>query len=321
MSTPPRANEPLNASVRPLLEADLPEACRIFRLAFGTFMHIPDPENFAADRDYIVNRWRANPTGAFAAEVDGKLAGTGIATNWGRFGFMGPLTVAPELWDRHIAQTLLAPTIDRFDQWGARESGLFTFSNSPKHLALYQKFGYWARFLTAIMSKTAGAHSATAVKYSAASPAEQSSALLACREVTDSIYEGLDLTVEIQSVFEQNLGDTLLLWGGDALDGFAVCHCGEGTEAGRDTCYIKFAAIRPGPHPDKMFDRLLDACEVLALERGLIRLEAGVNLGRTKAYRHMLGRGFRIDFQGVEMRRPNSPGYNRDDVFIIDDLR
>jgi hypothetical protein len=321
MSIPVRAAALLEVSVRPLRKSDLADACRIFRLAFGTFMHVPDPETFAADREYIVNRWRAHPDGAFAAEADGKLAGTSIATNWGSFGFMGPLTVSPELWDRHIAQALLGPTIDQFDRWGARESSLFTFSNSPKHLALYQKFGYWPRFLTVIMSKTVGARSTSAVKYSTITAGDRSSALQACREVTGSLYEGLDVTSEIQSVTDQNLGDTVLLWGGDALDAFAVCHCGEGTEAGRNTCYIKFAAVRSGQRADKMFDVLLDACEGLAAERSLTRIEAGVNLGRTQAYRQLLGRGFRIDFQGVAMHRPNSPGYNREDTFVIDDLR
>ena len=34
-----------------------------------------------------------------------------------------------------------------------RHEGLFTFAHSPEHIALYQHFGFWPRFLTAIMSK------------------------------------------------------------------------------------------------------------------------------------------------------------------------
>ena len=49
------------------------------------------------------------------------------------------------------------------------------------------------------------------------------------------------MTSEIQSVKDQNLGETVLLWGGDSLDAFAICHCGEGTEAGQKTCYVKCA--------------------------------------------------------------------------------
>lgn len=45
--------------------------------------------------------------------------------------------------------------MDQFDAWGTRDTGLFTFAHSAKHVALYQKFGFHARFLTAIMSAPA----------------------------------------------------------------------------------------------------------------------------------------------------------------------
>jgi GNAT superfamily N-acetyltransferase len=321
MPTPAQAKEAVNVSIRSLQENDLTEARSIFRMAFGTFMGVPDPETFSADCEYIFTRWHADPGAALAAEVDGKLAGSNFATNWGSFGFFGPLTVRPELWDRHIAQALLAPTIDLFDQWGVREAGLFTFSHSPKHVGLYQKFGFWPRFLTVIMSRRVVARESSAAKYSALASAGRTEVLSACRQLTDSIYEGLDVTSEIRAVSNQNLGDSVFLWGGDSLDAFALCHCGEGTEAGRDTCYVKFAAVRPGQGAEKMFGRLLDACAALATERGLGRLEAGVNLSRSQAYRQMLQRGFRIDFQGVAMHRPDSPAYNRPDVFVLDDWR
>ena len=44
--------------VGPLVERDLPEAERIFRVAFGTFLGVPEPETFWSDRDYVYGRWR-----------------------------------------------------------------------------------------------------------------------------------------------------------------------------------------------------------------------------------------------------------------------
>jgi GNAT superfamily N-acetyltransferase len=288
---------------------------------FRHFHRRSGARGFLADRECVFTRWQTDPEAALVAEVDGKLAGSNFATNWGSFGFFGPLTILPEFWDRGIAQKLLGPTMDLFAKWGVREAGLFTFAHSPKHIGLYQKFGFWPRFLTAIMSKSAEVREAPLVKLSALSEADQQQALSACRKVTDSIYEGLDVTGETRALQNQSLGETLLLWGGDTLDAFAVGHCGEGTEAGRDTCYIKFAAVRPGPDSDRTFERLLDACESLAVERGLRRMEAGVNLNRSRAYRQMLARGFRTDIQGVAMHRPDLPAYNRADVFVVDDWR
>jgi GNAT superfamily N-acetyltransferase len=323
MSTP-AANRRSDVSVRPMAEADLSEAARIFRIAFGTFIGIPQPESFAADHDYIGTRWRANPPAALVAEVDGALAGSNLATNWGSFGFFGPLTVRPDLWGQGIAQSLLVSTMELFEVWRVREAGLFTFAHSAKHVGLYQKFGFWPRFLTAVMARSVEARPALLndwVNYSALDKTGRFESLSECRSLTDAIFEGLDATSEIRAVSEQNLGETVLLQGTDRLDAFAVCHCGEGTEAGSGNCYIKFAAVRPGAGAEAAFDRLLDACEVLAAGRGLIRVEAGVNLARSGAYRQMLRRGYRTAIQGVAMLRDDLPGFNRPDVYIVDDWR
>lgn len=86
-------------------------------------------------------------------------------------------------------------------------------------------------------------------------------------------------------------------------------------------CYIKFGANAPGPDAEQSFNSLLDACERMAFSRNLSRLVAGVNMGREQAYRCMMQRGFTTDIQGVVMDRPNEAGYNRRDVYLIDDWR
>ena len=321
MSTPSPEKQIVPVSVRPLRERDLVEARRIFRLAFGTFIGFPNPEEFWLDREYIFTRWRSDPDSGLAAEMDGQMVGSNFVSIWGSLGVLGPLTVRPEWWNQRIAQALLAATMDLFAARGVREAGLFTFAHSARHVGLYQKFGFWPGFLTALMSKRPAVESAAAFRFSALAEKDRQSALQACRKLTGSIYDGLDVSCEILGVARQNLGDTLLLWSGDSLDALAVCHCGEGTEAGKDTCYIKFAAAQPGPRASHLFDRLLDACESLAIERGLPRLQAGVNTGRRNAYRQMLQRGFRTDNQGVAMHRPDSPAYNRPDIFVVDDWR
>jgi GNAT superfamily N-acetyltransferase len=321
MSTLSPGSRLTGVSVRPMKEDDLMEVRKIFRFTFGTFFGLAEPETFWADRECIFTRWRADPLAALVAEADGALVGSNFVTHWGSFGFFGPLTVRPELWDRHIGHKLLASTMDLFEKWGVREAGLFTFAQSPKHIGLYQKFGFWPRFLTAIMSKAVSAPASSSIKYSTLNAGEQDQVLSACRKLTDSIYEGLDPTSEIRSVKNQNMGETVLLWGGDSLDGFAVCHGGEGTEAGRDNCFIKFAAVRPESGAENAFERLLNACEALAAERGLQRMEAGVNLGRSRAYRQMLRHGFRTDIQGVAMHKPDSPAFNLPDAFVVDDWR
>jgi len=121
----PTSSNAINVSVRAMEEADLNEARRIFRVAFGTFLGVPEPETFRADREYVFTSWRTEGGAALVAEANGNLAGSNFATQWGSFGFFGPLTIRPEFWDQRIAQRLLGPTMDLFGEWGVQDTGLF----------------------------------------------------------------------------------------------------------------------------------------------------------------------------------------------------
>ena len=312
-----------DALIRPLRAADLPAADRIRRLAFGTFIGLADPLSFRGDASPVRTRYLADPSASFAAEVDGELVGTNFAVNWGSVGFFGPLSVHPEFWGRGIAQRLVEAALEVFARWETRHVGLFTFSHSSQHTLLYQKFGFWPRFLTPIMAKQVGPASGDVSwsVYSALSEAEQRDCLADCRELTDAWHGGLDLSLEINATALHHFGETVLLREGNELIGFAVCHCGAETEAGSGQCYVKFGAVRSGPDAEPSFTRLLAACEALAVERGVPRLVAGVNAARREAYRAMLACGFRTDVQGLAMDRPDEAVYNQPGVYIIDDWR
>jgi predicted N-acetyltransferase YhbS len=256
---------PDNVLIGQLKEADLAEADRIFRQAFGTFLGLPNPIEFAGTADYIRTRWTAEPTASFGAYQGKDLVGSNFATRWGSVAFFGPLTVRPDRWNQGIAKQLIGPVLDLFAAWAVRHEGLFTFAHSPKHIALYQRFGFWPRFLTAIMSKPVSTAPRTtdASRYTEIPLSQREECLHACREMTDAIYEGLDLEREIRAVDAQKLGDTILLWDAARLDALGVCHCGPGSEAGSDACYIKFGAARSV----SSFDALLDACETLQQQK------------------------------------------------------
>lgn len=313
--------------IRPLAEGDLEKAGGIIRLAFATFLNLPaeDP-NRPSTTDYARTRWTADRASALAAEHEGELIGSNFATHWGSFGFFGPLTVTPAYWNRGVAQRLLAPTMDIFRRWGAGHLGLYTFAQSPKHIALYQKFGFWPRDLVAVMGKSvaesAGNEGFGAPRYSDADLAGRANLVAACREVSDSIYSGLDAQREIRAVAAQHLGDTILLASESRLEAFAVCHAGAGTEAGAGACYVKFAAVRPGPQAANVFSRLLDAAESYAAGAGARKITAGVNLARREAFQQMIAHGFRTEMQGVAMESGGPlSGYNRAGVYVLDDWR
>ena len=188
-----------------------------------------------------------------------------------------------------------------FAKWQIRHAGLFTFAQSPKNVRLYQKFGFWPRFLTAIMSKPVSLQSIPEqeppmdikwTRYSKlTSSLNRQKAIEVCRDLTDMLYPGLDLRKEIYSVEKQRLGDTILIYDksnnlydaddddsddhASTLIGLAICHCGPRTEAESGTCYIKFGAIRPAENASTYFDYLLDVCESYAKIQGLSRIVGG----------------------------------------------
>jgi GNAT superfamily N-acetyltransferase len=331
----------MTIDIRRMEEGDLAAADRVMRLAFGTFLGMKDPMQFMGDMDFVGTRWRADKAAAFCA-VDGGVeeggaAGGGVVVggavgegvvvgsvfvgNWGSVGFFGPLTVHPDYWDRGVAQLLMGKVMECFAAWGTRHMGLYTFATSLRHIGLYRKFGFAPRFLTVMMQKKVDAGDAAGVgwtKFSDVAVGKREMMIERCGVMTGTVLEGLDVRVDIRSVAEQRLGETILLWAGDELVGLAVCHCGRGTEAGSGICFIKFGVVVGG---DSDFRRLLVAVEELAVERGMEKLSGGVNTAREEAWGVLLDSGWRGEMAGVAMQRPNEPGYNRPGVYLIDDWR
>jgi hypothetical protein len=214
-------------------------------------------------------------------------------------------------------------TVALFDRWGTAHAGLFTFAHSPKHHGLYQKFGFWPRFLTPVMTKApiAPRRPPQPIRYTALAPADRARAVDACAELTATAYEGLDLEREIRAVESQGLGEVLLLDDSSGLAGMAVCHLGAGTEAGGHGCYVKFGLARPGSGAEVRFATLLDACESLAVDHGADHIELGVNAARHEAYAAVMARGYRAGLVGVSMHRANDDGYSRPGTWLVDDWR
>lgn len=315
------AREPAaSIDVGPLRESELEEAHRIVRLAFGTFLGLADPLEFMGDRNFIAPRWRSRHVTVIAARENGRLIGSNAVTRWGSFGFFGPLSVLPEAWNRGVAQRLLEATMKIFDAWGVRHTGLYTFPHSTKHVALYQKFGYWPRYLTAILTRAPEPGAAAPVLLSSLPGTQREEMIQACSRLTDRIDAGLDLSGEICAVLAQGTGDVVLIRTRGVLDAFAVCLHGAGSEGGARICYVKFGAARGGAGAGARFDRLLEACETFAASRGAT-IEAGVNLAREDAWRRMRARGYQVMTQGIAMQRPHTEGFNRAGVYVIDDWR
>ncbi len=314
----------MTSKVRPLLEDELGEADAIYRRAFGTFLSLPDPLAFDGDAQVVRCRWTSDPDAALALLDGGALAGSNFVTRWGSVGLFGPLTVDPCRQGRGLAHPLVEEALRLLEGSQVAFRGLFTFAQSPKHVALYQRFGYWPAGLAAMMSKQVpmNAESSDGVELlSRLSPDGQAEALSACRELTDSVFSGLDVTGEILSVGEQETGETVLVREGSRVAGLAVCHTGAGSEAGSGRASVKFAAVRPGAGGAAWLRRLLQGVEAWAASERAPVVVAGTGSGRVGAWETLRGAGYRPFLQGLAMHRERHPGYDREDVFVLDDWR
>ena len=312
----------MDITIRALEPRDLDAADRIFRVAFGTFLGVPDPATTFGDSDFVRTRYRTDPEAALAAVVDGKLVGSNFVTRWGSFGFFGPLTIEPSLWTRGIAQRLLDPTMELFERSGIHLRALFTFAQSAKHVGLYQRYGFWPRSLTIILAREIATPPAVgATRYSTLSEGDRVNAVVETNAMLGEILPRLDVAREVESVAAQSLGDTVLLTEGSRVEGVAICHFGAGSEGGSGVCYVKFGAVRPGTGAGERFERLIDACEALGQDLGAKQLVAGMNTARHDAYCRLLARGYRATFQGVAMVSPNDERLTRPSDYLIDDWR
>ncbi len=143
---------PPSISIRPLGDSDLSEAGAILRRAFAAQFGMP-PDTFWTDRDFVTGRWMTDPSLAFGAWMGDRLVGSSLGTSWGSLGIFGPISTHPDTWNHGTARLLIPPVLERLNALGARHLAFFTFAESTKHIALYQRFGFWPRFLTAIMTR------------------------------------------------------------------------------------------------------------------------------------------------------------------------
>lgn len=307
--------------VRPLAAADLPAAARINRAAFSQFFGIPDPAKFRVGADVIGPRWRLWPEAGLALDLDGALAAAALMMRWGSVCVLGPVTVAPAHWSKGLARTLMPKLLEILGRGDFAFTGLVTHPQSPKHVRLYESYGFRMQRITAVMAKAVSATPAAARQFSRLPDAERAPLIEAMRELSDGVFPGLDVTVEAADLAEHGLGETLLLESGGRLDAMALCHVGLGSEASSGQVFVKFAAARGGKNAHLRFQRLLAACEAYAALRGAAQLVAGTNTGRTETYELMQRAGFRTVMNTVAMTRPGTDGYNRPGIYVIDDWR
>lgn len=322
--------------IRRVRKGDLSKVRDVIEQAFGDFFERQvgtRPRLVFGGAQYVHHRWLMEPWGCFVAEEgDGKIVGAAVAVMWGTVGIVGPIAVLTNYQNQDIGQQLLTACQEFFDENKATLQGLATYPYSPKHLILYQKFGYKPKGLVVVTAKQIDrreiVHATKPTKpalglrrYSALEEAKKKQVMQKIHRITNGLWRGLDVAKEIEIVDGLTLGDTLLLEKGREVIGFAVCHLPPNSEAPHGSAYVKFLAVDPRHRKPEHLVALLAGVEELAGAAQLQRVVAPCYTYYWTAYQALLERGYHVDFTMVRMKRGKQEDYEDPSDLVLDDWR
>jgi hypothetical protein len=309
--------------IRHLVPADIAPASQLYREAFAAYLRLPEPR--VPDEDFVRSRILVHPEGAWAAEQDGQLISLSFTSRWGDFAVAGPTATKPAGWTAQAGRACIEASLAALDAAGVRACGGFTFATSVAHIELFRTFGFRPRFLTLVLGRSIRAGAATMPagwrRFSQVPRTEHDAVIAGCRELTDAQLAGMDLASEIRGACEHGLGDTVFATEGSRVVAMAVCQIGAGTEAGAETCRVKFATVLPDQRAAERLDQLLSACDALGVQLGAVRVKLGVNTARERLCDQLSGHKFRSHLSGVALHRPSEAWTCHRDAYVIDDWR
>lgn len=235
----------------------------------------------------------------------GDIIGVALSSVWGDIAVFGPLAVHPNHQRKGIARVLMDSSLKELKAEGIKKVGLFTFPGSEAHEDLYIKtFGFDKKNLNPVRGKTAEKKELpsenSVVLYSQLGTEERDDVLQKAKVLTAKLDSHLSLSNEIKSTTGKFSETLFVLNKENSICALAVCHYGNGSEAGNKTLLIKFGMGDPDmPGTDKM---LLAACENLALEKGMTTVHAGIDASVESERKILEENGFDIEcLAGVMM--------------------
>jgi ribosomal protein S18 acetylase RimI-like enzyme len=324
--------------IRRVRKGDLAKVKDVLEQSFGDFLERQlgtRPRQAFNGAQYVHHRWLMEPWGCFVAEEDNaKIVGAALAVTWGTIGLVGPIAVLTHYHNQTIAQQLLRAVQEFFDENKATLHGAVTYPTSAKHLALFHKFGYKPKALTALMSRALDRSGGRPVapkpplkgalavrRYSTLEETRKKAALARFHKLTNAICRGLDVSKEVEIVDGLALGDTLLLERGGELIGFAIYHTPGVSEAPTGGLYVKFLAIDPRQRKVEHLEHFVTAIEELAQEHAIPRVILPVYLRYWLAYSPLIKCGYQVDFTMVRLQKGKPEDYEDSADLLLDDWR
>lgn len=239
----------------------------------------------------------------------GRVVAFNVAHLSGTESWMGPLAVHPDQQGHGLGKSVVGAGVELLRKSGAKVIGLETMPRTMDNIGFYSSLGLVPRYLTLTVTID-GVFSPVmsgrlrAVRLGSLAADELDHAVDVCRLLASEILPGYDFTRELRLTEELALGDTLMLFDGDTLRAFALCHSVPLVE-GRvreELRVLKLVARK-----DEDFELLVTALSDHARRSGTRRVALRMQGQYPSAYRRLMNRGARVRWSDLRMTLEGYP--------------
>jgi GNAT superfamily N-acetyltransferase len=240
----------------------------------------------------------------------GRIVAFNMVHRSGTEGWMGPLAVRTEYQGSGTGKEMVMRGVEWLKSQGATVIGLETMPRTMDNIGFYSRLGFIPGRLTVTTTLEAGYADTAAVLFGHLPADERDDVLAECRLLVARLLPGCDYTREIALTHELALGDTVLLYRGDQLVGFALAHTAPLVEGrARDELRVLKLVL----DDESQFDEFLSAISDFARRSGTRRIALRLQGEFLAPYQRMIALGghvrwtdLRMSFGGYEERRPES---------------
>lgn len=154
----------------------------------------------------------------------GRVAAFNMVHRSGTEGWMGPLAVRTELQGSGAGKEIVTRGVDWLKTQGATVIGLETMPRTMDNIGFYSRLGFVPGRLTITSTLDVAYAASPAQLLGRMTSSARDDAVAECHALTHRLLPGYDYSREIHLTHELSLGDTVLLYDGDRIAGFALAH-------------------------------------------------------------------------------------------------
>jgi GNAT superfamily N-acetyltransferase len=231
-------------------------------------------------------------------DARGAIAAFNIAHRSGVEGWMGPLAVRDDCQATGQGKAIVSSGLELLKRSGCTVIGLETMPRTMDNIGFYSGLGFVPARLTVTLTVDAVTSPRAPRLLSTLRSTARDSAIRECAALVNETLPGFDYTREIELTHELSLGDTLLMYDGETLAGFALCHSAPLVEGrSREELRVLKLVARDDALFDQMLVQLADLARRSATARVAIRLQGDY----AALYGRLVGFGARVRWTDLRM--------------------